>query len=149
MHWFKKAQMAEDRSYSSISNMKVLRSTVGSDVEAEWEDAEDFRRQHYTRETGYAVGDVGGEIGLAGKVYIFEVDSPELYLKEVFEQDPPPAVIKIVEDATSPVSWDDVRPELNAEVTGLEKIDVNLYSATVRISVSGSYRYNPSDYGQE
>jgi hypothetical protein len=148
MKWFKKAQIQEDRSKVSIDNMKVLRNTVGADVEAEWEDAEDFRRQHYTRETGYAAGDVSGEIELAGKVYLFpeDVDIPEVHLKQVIEEDPPESVVKIVEDATHPVSWYDVNPEVSAEVTRLEPIDVGLYDAVVRVSISGSYRFNPADY---
>jgi hypothetical protein len=147
MEWFKKAQVQYDRSYDSIANMKVVGDTVEAAVEAEWEDAEDFRQQHYTQETGYALGDVGGEIDLAGKVYVQEgTDSPELYLKEVMEEDPPMSVVKIVEDATSPVSWKEVGPKVDVQVTKLDPIDIGLYDTAVRVSISGGYRYKPADY---
>jgi hypothetical protein len=148
MKWFKKAQMQYNRSDESINNMKVLKNTIEANVEAEWEDAEDFERRHYTRETGYVSGEVGGDIDLAGKIYMSpeDVDIPELYLKEVIEDDPPASVVKIVEDAIRPVNWYDVNPEVTVEVTRLEPIDVGLYDAVVKVSVNGSYRYDPNDY---
>lgn len=150
MHWYTKAQSQDtsDMTRESIEAMDVVSNTIQASMEAGWEDAADYRGEHYTRETGIISGSVLGNITLSGRVMIepVEGDTSDSLIKYLLEKDPPRSVVESIESEISPLSFHDIDIDLKATIQKMSPVDINLFDVVVEVSVDGSFRFSPDDY---